>query len=292
MDHPHYTYSALPDRPSWRWPGDAGLALAVVVLLETVETSPEAPDPPTPAAGVGPRPQPNYAMLAHREYGHRVGVFRLLDVLRQHRIRPSVAMDALTAEEYPFLVEHCLERGAELIGHGVSANRTITSAMTLAEETHYVDQSLKRLFAATGVEPSGWLSPDYRESSRTPAVVAAAGMRYLCDWGNDEQPYRMHVPKGQLCAIPTAVEFDDAHAFWTRRMTPQSYSTALISACQTLREESAQAPRSLVVVLRPWLSGQPFRIGAVDHALGAVVAAGGVWAASTGDMAEAFMGRA
>jgi allantoinase len=291
MDHPHYDFSPLPTRPQWRWPGGAGLALGVVVVLESVAADPSSAPLGQPFAGVGPRPHPNYAMLAHREYGHRVGVFRLLDVLEKHGIRPSIAMDVLTAEEYPTLVAHVGRRGAELLGHGLSADRQITADLSETEEQDYVTSSLRRLAAATGSDAAGWLSPGYRESHRTPRILAAAGVSYLCDWGNDDQPYAMTVPEGDLCALPVAVEYDDAHALWGRRMPTPAYADMLVRGCRQLVEESADAPRSVVLVLRPWLSGQPFRIDLLDRALGEIAAQAGVWTASTGDIVGAWRAR-
>jgi peptidoglycan/xylan/chitin deacetylase (PgdA/CDA1 family) len=291
MDHPHYDYSPLPARAGWRWPGGAGLAFGVIVVLESVEADPEATPLGEPSAGVGPRPHPNYSMLAHREYGHRVGVFRLLDVLEKHGIRPSVAMDVMTAEEYPALVEHCARRGAEFLAHGLAANRPVSGHLSPAEEDDYIASSLRRLEAATGQPVQGWLSPGYRESARTPRALAAAGVTYLCDWGNDDQPYAMTVGRGVMCAVPAAVEYDDAHALWGRRMPTAAYADMVVRGCRTLVEESATAPRSVVVVLRPWLSGQPFRIDLLDRAFGDVVGQEGVWPASTGDIATAWRER-
>ena len=123
------------------------------------------------------------------EYGNRVGVFRVLDTLQRHGFKPTIAMDRLTAEHYPFLVRHCVARGFEFIAHGVSVNRMITSRMPEQEEREYIRTSVDALTRATGKAPSGWLGPEYGESANTPGLLAEAGIRYVCDWVNDEQPY-------------------------------------------------------------------------------------------------------
>ena len=106
---------------SLKWPGDARIAFCVIVNLEHMEWNPpeDSYQSPTLAGGLGPRPFPNYASFSHREYGHRVGIFRVLDVLERHGIKPTIAMDAMTADNYPYLVRHCQDRGCEFIGHGI-----------------------------------------------------------------------------------------------------------------------------------------------------------------------------
>ena len=130
---------------------------------------------PNLAGGYGPGPFPDVTAWSHREYGHRVGIFRVLDVLDKHGIKPTIAMDVLTAEHYPFLVRHCLGRGGEIIGHGISVSRMITSRMSEAEERDYIQTSVQALTRATGTAPVGWLGPEYGESATDAAVAGRGG---------------------------------------------------------------------------------------------------------------------
>ena len=109
MDHEHYDWLPIVKRGVLRWPDNARVALCVIVNLEHMEWSPPegSYQLPTLSGGLDPRPFPDYARLSHREYGHRVGIFRVLDVLERHRIKATVAMDVFTAENYPYLVRHC-----------------------------------------------------------------------------------------------------------------------------------------------------------------------------------------
>ena len=192
MDHTHYDWSPIITRQVLQWPDQARVALCVIVNLEHTEWTPPADSfRPVLPGGVAPRPYPDYALLTHREYGHRVGIFRVLDVLEKYGITPTVAMDALTAEHYPYLVQHCKQRGCEIIGHGIGV-RMLTGNMSEPQEQAYIQQSIATLQRATGTAPAGWLGPEYGESARTPQLLAQAGIRYVCDWVNDEQPYAMH----------------------------------------------------------------------------------------------------
>ncbi len=195
MDHEHYDWSPIVNRGKLSWPGGSRVAICVILNLGLMEWSPpQGSFSPGLAGGLGAREFPDYARLSHREYGHRVGIFRVLDVLEKAGIKPTVAMDALTAENYPFLVDHCLGRGCEIIGNGVSSSQVISSRMSQEEETGYIQSSIEALTRATGAAPKGWLGPEYGESSRTPQLLSQAGIRYICDWANDEQPYPLKSP--------------------------------------------------------------------------------------------------
>ena len=282
MDHPHHDWSPITGRPALRWPGQAPVALCVILALEHMEW--QAPPGSFQAArlagGSAPRDFPDYARLSHREYGHRVGIFRLLDVLEKHGVKATIAMDALTAENYPYLVRHCLERGCEIIGHGISVSRMITSNMSESEEREYVQTSLAALTQATGAAPQGWLGPEYGESHRTPQLLAEAGLRYVCDWANDEQPYPMTTGAAPFFALPLLYELDDVAALADRKVTVSAYQRMLTESFDTLRQDGAVSGRVMALNWRPWLVGQPFRIGSVDRALAHIMGQGGVWAAT------------
>ena len=283
MDHEHHDWSPLnARRPVLAWPEGARVALCVVVSLEHMEwrRPPGAYQVPNLAGGYGQGAFPDVTAWSHREYGHRVGIFRVLEALDAHGIKPTIAMDALTAEHYPFLARHCRARGDEIIGHGVSVNRMITSRMSEEEEREYVRSSLEALTRAFGTAPRGWLGPEYGESARTPRLLAEAGIRYVCDWVNDEQPYRLNVPEGELCALPISFPLDDVNALWDRRMDIDRYGTMITETFDALYREGAANGRLLVLHLHPWLIGQPFRIGVLEDALGHIVRRAGVWTAT------------
>ena len=289
MDHEHYQWSPINRRGALRWPEGARIALCVVVTLEKMEwEAPQGNFTVSLPGGIADRPFPDYARVSHREYGHRVGIFRVLDVLEKHGIRPTVAVDAMTAEANPYLVEHCRRRGAEIIGHGISVSRMITGRMTAEAEEEYVHSSMEALRQATGAMPQGWLGPEYGESERTPAILAAAGVSYVCDWVNDEQPYRMTTPQGDLCALPLMLELDDINALWDRKVPIDRYARLLEESFDGLYEDSRESGLLMAFNLHPWLIGQPFRIRYLDQALGHMVRRQGVWAATGSEITEWF----
>jgi len=288
MDHNHYDWSPITKRGVLRWPESARVALCVIVDLERFEW--QAPEGSFQAAslsgGISPRPFPDYMRLSHRDYGHRVGIFRVLKVLEKHGIKPTVAMDALSAEHYPYLVNHCLQRGCEIIGHGKSVSQMITSDMSEQQEREYIRNSVETLKRTTGTAPVGWLGAEYGESARTPQFLSQEGIRYVCDWTNDEQPYLLKSPHGELFALPIMLELDDINALWDRHVAIGRYKDMLKEAFDTMYRDASESGRLLTLNLHPWLIGQPFRIRYLDDALGHMMRRKKVWAASGSEIIE------
>ena len=284
MDHDHYDWSPVVSRKRLRWPQRARVALAAIVVLDHLDFRP--PEGSVQPPGLYHRPLPEYWAFTHRQYGLRVGAFRVLEALARHDVTPTVAMDALTAENCPYLVRHCVERGYEIIGHGMAVSRMITSRMTEAEERRYIGESLDALARATGTTPRGWLGPEFGESARTPGLLAEAGVRYVCDWANDEQPYPMKTPSGELFALPLILDLDDVFALRDRRFPVDGYVRTVKQAFDRIYRDAAKSGRLFVLTIHPYLMGQPFRIGFLDDALRHMRRRKGVWSASGGEIVE------
>jgi peptidoglycan/xylan/chitin deacetylase (PgdA/CDA1 family) len=164
--------------------------------------------------------------------------------------------------------------------------------MSEQQERAYIQQAIDTLQRTTGTTPLGWLGPEYGESARTPQLLAQAGIRYVCDWVNDEQPYAMKTSQGELYALPIMLELDDIHALWERRVPIDRYGEMLKESFDILYRDGKQNGRLLVLHLHPWLIGQPFRIGFLDAALGHMMRNQGVWAASGAQIIDWYRGHA
>ena len=172
--------------------GGARLAYSVFLYLEYWEVDPpkDAVTDPRMKDSVAPF-YPDYRTSTRMEYGNRVGIFRLFDLLDRYRLKVTVPVNAMALERYPFLVEECLKRGYELGGHGISASRMLSSKMSEAEERRQSATASTRSRRASGNRPTGWVGQDYGQSARTPKLLADAGLDYVCDWPNDDAPYSM-----------------------------------------------------------------------------------------------------
>ncbi|WP_439613495.1 polysaccharide deacetylase family protein [Reyranella sp.] len=287
MDNPWYDFSPYPKRPKLNWPRNARVAFYVVLHLEYYELLP--PDgivKDSRFTGEFGTYHPDYRTWTQREYGNRTGIFRVLDVLDRYQIRAGVAVNAMAAERYPFLMEQFRKRNYEIIGHGVSANRMISSKMSEAEEKQEIATSLAALEKASGTAPRGWLGQEFGESQRTPKLLADAGLDYVLDWPNDDQPYPMHVGEGRkFVSLPNQPEWDDVQQLWLRRINTTRYPDIVGDAFELLHHEGGQV---FNLSIHPWLMGMAHRIKYLDEALRRVERFGNVWHATPVEVAKHY----
>jgi len=286
MDHDHYPFSAMPSRPPLRWPAGALVAFAPVVYLEHWEL--EAPEGAVRDPRFGDplgKFQPDYRGYTWREYGARIGFFRILEVLDRHGLTATVAANTTAMERYPQLVEACLERGYEFTAHGTHATRMISSAMTPEEETATIAHCIETIERLTGQRPTGWVSQDFGQSARTPGLLAAQGFSYLADWPNDDQPYWMTtIPP--ILSIPCQSEWDDVQLLWHRRLLTPRFPALVEDGFRVLHEEGAGSGRSFTLGIHPWLFGMPHRIRYLDETLSRLGGYGDVWRTTLGAISD------
>jgi peptidoglycan/xylan/chitin deacetylase (PgdA/CDA1 family) len=282
-EHTYFDSTPIVARPTLRWPNGARVALAFVVCLEHYELRPPPGSfqPPNLPGGFGRGPYPDFRAHSQREYGNRVGIFRVMDALAAHGFKATAAIDAATAEGRPRLVKEIRERGWPIAGHGNALTQVISGRMSEDEEKAHIGTALARIEAAFGEKPRGWHGPEYGESARTPAILAGHGIDYLLDWPNDEQPYRMRTAAGPLLSMPMAIDFDDVFAHWHRRISMARWCLSIADALDQLVEDGARQPRMLILNLHAWLIGQPHRVTYFREMLATLSQREGVWHATT-----------
>jgi peptidoglycan/xylan/chitin deacetylase (PgdA/CDA1 family) len=176
-----------------------------------------------------------------------------------------------------------------LICHGMAVKRMITSRMSEREEEDYIQAAVNAVAQASGMRPAGWLGPEYSASTRTPELLARAGIRYVCDWPNDEQPYRMNVPSRTLVSLPVLLDLDDVISHYVRHVPIMRFGRMLKEAFEGLRQSGQTSGRLMVLNVHPWLTGQPFRIKYLDDALAHVCESGDVWKATGREIVEWYL---
>jgi allantoinase len=288
MDHELYAYSPLPTRRRVTWPDGARLAVWTTLYLEFWELEPPSASRRAPGVhGHWGHFFPDFRTFSYREYGNRVGIFRVLEVLDRYAIPVTVAANTMAIDRYPELVEECLRRNWEIVPHGRSATQMITSAMSEDQEREVIEEGIESVRRASGSAPTGWIGQDFNESTRTPALVADAGLRWIADWPNDDQPYWMTVSP-PIVSIPRQPDWDDVQLLWLRQHATWKYPSLIRSAAGQLAVEGEDSARSFELSIHPWLLGQPHRIAYLDRALAGLREMPEVWWSTAGDIATAF----
>jgi len=290
MDHAHYPFRTLPDAPRFTWPGNARLAFTVTLMLDYWELDPPKGERPDPRI-VSPLGKffPDWLTWSQREYGARVGIFRILDVLDKFGITPSVALGTAAAKRYPELVDELVRRDACFMAHGDFATRRLHGGMTIDQERAVIQTSRGTIAAITGEAPLGWCGQDFNESADTPALLAEAGFTYTTDWANDDRPFPLGPYGGKrLLALPPQPEWNDLECMWLRRVTPPVWADCVADAASFLHDEGGGV---MNLTLHPWITGQAHRIRWLRDALTRTLGLPGLWRTTTDNLAREAAGQ-
>jgi allantoinase len=292
MDHDYYAWSPISRRPRLAWPNDAKVAFFVVVNVEHFEVEP-ALGTQFPSDFPGGlhhrRPVPDLVNHSIREYGNRIGVFRVMAALDKYGVKATAAIDVESAFRCGVIVDEIRKRNWEFAAHGRAVTAPITSDMPEEAERHYISSVLQAIKGVSGSPVRGWLGPEYSESYRTPGLLGGAGVDYVLDWPNDEQPYRMNVSDGQLVSLPLLLELDDVFAHWNRRVPIWTWADMVTDAFDQLCVDGAKNPRVMGLNLHPWLIGQPFRVGFLEQVLEHICSSADVHVATAGEIVDLYL---
>ncbi|KWV90798.1 polysaccharide deacetylase family protein [Erythrobacter sp. YT30] len=267
-DHQFYEWSNMHARAPVSWPGQKSVAVWFCVSLEWFPIVPE--DKLFRAPGHMVTPYPDYRHYTVRDYGNRVGVWRMLDAFKAAGVTASFATNAAVAERYPELVEAVLADGHEIIAHSTDMNGTITSDLPEDEERELIADSLSRMETASGVKPQGWHSIARSQSWRTADILVEHGLVYTCDWVNDELPYRF---KNGLINLPLNTELSDRMIVATQQHSAEGWAQMMRDSFNWLATEAKGTNytqgggRMLPIQLTPYIMGLPYRIGALEELL-------------------------
>lgn len=266
MDHDHYPYSNLFERAPIAWPSGARVAVTIVVNLEWFPILPA--DTPFRAPGHMVTPYPDYRHYTSREYGTRVGFYRMLDAFATVGARVSVAVNAAIAERYPQMIADIVDGGHEIVAHSTDMNGTIASGLPEDDERRLIAGSLDTLEQISGIRPAGWMSIARSQSFNTPRLLAEAGVTYMCDWVNDELPYRFVTPAGDVVNVPINHELSDRQIVTVQQNSADSYVQQMQDAHGVLASEAARfGGRMIPLNVTPYVMGLPYRIDAFERLL-------------------------
>jgi allantoinase len=283
-----FPYSPIIHRPRLSWPDGARVALWVIPNIEFFALDERVPV----SAGGGGGKLPDVPAWSIRDYGNRIGVFRLMKVLDRYGIRGTVALNSEVCKEHPLIVEECLKRRWELMGHNESNTRRLNEAEP-GEEPTIIANTLATIETATGIRPVGWLGSGLQETWDTLEYLVDAGCEYVCDWPNDDQPYVMTLDEGRtIVSVPYSHDINDKPAFERKNHTPSEFREMICRQFDVLYEEGAESGRVMAIALHPYLTGMPHRIGALDEALAYICRHDKVWKATGSEIARHFLAQA
>ncbi|KUP94627.1 polysaccharide deacetylase family protein [Tritonibacter horizontis] len=277
--HGRYDYSAITKRPVYDWPGGKRLAVYIGLNLEHFAFGEGLGAELAPGG-----PQPDVLNYAWRDYGNRVGAWRLLEMFDALDMPVSVLTNSVMYDYAPALMDAHRARGDEIVGHG-RTNSERQSVLSEAEEAALIAEATDVLTRAEGVAPRGWLSPWIAESPVTPDLLKAAGYDYTLNWAMDDQPVWMRTAHGPLLSIPYPQEANDIPSIVGRKDGADAFAQIVQENFDEMRAQSVAQPLVMGIALHPYLVGQPFRLRALRRVLQHICAhRDEIWLTRAGDI--------
>jgi peptidoglycan/xylan/chitin deacetylase (PgdA/CDA1 family) len=285
MDHKFFDHSPIVRRSAPRLPDGKRLAVWVGLNVEHYQYGQQAMSLAQFTAQLVPDP------LNHgwRDYGVRVGIWRLMELLDRHGFRASAITNTEVFQRYPEIVEEGTRRGWAWVGHGTD-NSSWWVGMDRAAETAAIGQIVEAFKSATGAAPRGWLGPALTSTENTLDVLAELGFAYSLDWANDDQPYRFAAGGGRLLSLPYSSEVNDIPAFVLHHHTGEQFAQSVIDQFDQLYAEGENDLRVMGIGIHPFLVGQPFRAKHFARALEHIAGHDDVWLATSDELADWYGG--
>lgn len=280
--HGRFAYRSIEDRPRFRWPGGKGVAFHVALNVEHYAFGEGLVEDLVPGMT-----RPDVLNTSWREYGTRVGAWRLLRDAEALGIPLTVLLNSEVYDHAPDLVAAFRAGGHEIACHG-RTNSESQAGLDEAAERALIAEATARIAREEGAPPAGWLGPWLGETDRTPELLHEAGYRYILDWCADDQPFWLSTARGKLLALPYSQEVNDSAAIIGRQMGAAEFADAVIDQLDQLIEDAKDGVALVFgLALHTNIIGQPFRrrhlLRALRHAQ---ARAGELWIARGRDIAE------
>ncbi|MDG2527493.1 hypothetical protein [Caulobacter endophyticus] len=290
-----YDYVPLPHRKPLIWPNGARVALVMTFNLETWDLTKPTKEKyyaggPAVLPDVLAGDTPDFPNYTWREYGQRVGIWRLFDLFDELGVKASCTTNAVTFERRKAMTDACLERGWELLAHNWEQGELLTDfAHEPAKERDIVLRSLEQYEKFVGKRAKGWLSSSLRGTLQTADILAEHGCTFYCDLLNDDQPYLLKTPNGPIVSTPYSNEINDFTLLTRRGHTTDEYRDVMIEELNVLYKEGATSGRIMNVGIHPHVSGRAYRIRALREFIQHAKSLPGVWFATREEIADWYL---
>ena len=279
--HGRYDYVPITKRPDITWPNGKRLAVYIGLNLEHFAFGEGLGAELAPGG-----PQPDVLNYAWRDYGNRVGAWRMLDLLDALDLPATVLANSEMYDYAPDLMAAFRARGDEIAGHG-RTNSERQSTMSEAEESAMIREATQVIYDAEGTPPAGWLSPWIAESLVTPDLLVEAGYSYTLNWCMDDQPVWMKTRSGPLLSVPYPQELNDIPAIVARKDSASDFADMIIDNFDEMLEQSKGQSLVMGIALHPYIVGQPFRLRQLRRAMQHIVGRRDeIWLTRAGDIAQ------
>jgi len=279
--HGRYPYSAITARRPYAWPGGQRLAVYIGLNLEHFAFGEGLGAQLVPGAS-----EPDVLNYAWRDYGNRVGVWRMIECLDALALPASVLVNTAIYDHCPQVMAAFRGRGDEVVAHG-RTNSEQQADLSEIQERQMIGEVTAAIESHEGERPQGWLGPWISESAHTPDLLQEAGYRYVLDWCCDDQPIWMTCRGGRILALPYPQEINDIPAIVVRRIGAADFARMIIDQFDEMLRQSEAQPLVMGIALHAYIVGQAHRMPHLRRALSHIAARrSDIWFTTAGAVAQ------
>lgn len=259
-----------------RWPG--GARCAVALSFDSDHESNELRD------GGG-----SIGRLSWGQYGNRVAVPRILDLLARHDVKASFFVPAVIARLYPDEQQRIVGEGHEVGIHGWI--HELNSVLPADAERDLMLRAADALEDTTGVRPVGMRTPSWDFSPNTLAIAEEMGLAYDSSLMADEDCYEL-VNAGRptgIVEVPVEWVRDDAAYFMMHRfqgLRPYTPPNAVFDVFRREFDGAWDDGGLCQLTFHPHVIGYRSRIWIVEALIAHARERGDVWFATHADVVE------
>ncbi len=282
FDNPHYAWAPADRRdPVALKDGKKSIA-TIIVPVEFFPLNP--PAAPFKHPGAMKTPYPDLRHYTVRDYGNRVGIFRLMREFSARDLAATFAVNTEVARRYPPLIEAIRKGGHEIAAHGVSTAHIHHDGLSEAEERALISTTREAF-----PEAISWMSPARNESYRTLDLISEGGFKICLDWEADQRPLALNTKTTPVWALPHYGELGDFKLLIDRSQSEEDWAAQIIETARyhldLYEKEGASA---FAFTMTPYVLGQPFRIKAVRKVLDALCQMDGLAVRTAAASCDAF----
>lgn len=244
-----------------KWPNGARIAITPCVAYETW---PEELGAAGSMQNENRRPIPknavtkkNLGTITDREFGERVGVFRMLDLFKKEGIQTTFFPTGITVANYPDVCKDIVAQGHEIGTETWIHDYNFMKSR--AQEKKDLQKTVKAVKDVVGEGPKGYLSTGVAPSEFTPEIILELGYTYWMDPQHEETPYTLKLKGGELTVLSYNQYLNDYSTFKPTERSPRELLQIWKDMFDWLYEEGATDPKFMIWGNHPYLSGRPYR---------------------------------
>lgn len=229
----------------------------------------------------------NHEDWTQAEYGPNTGIWRILRILRESKVRATFMTCGGIAERYPEALRAIVHEGHEVAGHGY--HHEVARDLSQDEEREVIRRATEMILDRAGKRPAGWRS--CTQSTNSLELLMEQGYRWNSNSFSHDLPFVWEAGGRKLVELPRQ-PFGDGRVYGRNDSgNPDDALAVWKPYIDELYEESGVAPSFCPFQFHPYISSRPGRARALKELIQYIKKHEGVWFATGSEIADWCLGQ-